>query len=201
MLEKLKNKSSLALFLVVILSLFSFFVFNQRKQENELTEEVSLEFDLATETVTETEKSDLPEVVIVDVKGEVKQPGIYEVNSDMRVNDVINLAEGLTSEADQDQLNLAQKVMDEMIIHVPSVSNESNPLVSNEVASTADKIRLNQATVEDLVTLTGIGPSKAEAIISYRDEAGSFKDVDDLLNVSGIGEKTLEAIRDELQAP
>lgn len=186
---------------MVILSFISFFVFNQRKHESEPTEEANLEFDLANEEVVENETSDLPELIIVDVKGEVKQPGIYEVKSDMRVNDVINLAEGLTSEADQDQLNLAEKVSDEMIIHVPSINNGISDSVGNDVANTPDKIRLNQATVEELVTLTGIGPSKAEAIIAYRDEAGSFQDVDDLLNVSGIGEKTLDAIRDDLQAP
>lgn len=201
MLEKFKNKSNLTLFLIVILSLISFFLFNQRKQETESTNEVNLDFDLAEEAESDTKLTDVPDVVIVDVKGEVNQPGIYEVKSDMRVNDVINLAEGLTSQADQDQLNLAQKVADEMIIQVPSTSNELTGSETNEVASSQDKIRVNQATVEELVTLTGIGPSKAEAIITYRDEAGQFKDVDDLLNVSGIGEKTLEAIKDEIQAP
>ncbi len=201
MLEKLKSKSSFGLFLVIILSLISFFLFNQRKPENVSSEEVNLDFDLANEDAAENETTDLPEVIIVDVKGEVNQPGIYEVKSDMRVNDVINLAEGLTSEADQDHLNLAQKVADEMIIHVPSVNSEETASEISVEGTSTDKIRLNQATADDLVALTGIGPSKAEAIIAYRDEIGSFKDVDDLLEVSGIGEKTLDAIRDELQAP
>lgn len=201
MLEKLKNKSNIALFLVVILSIISFFVFNQRKQENKSIEEVDFEFDLTDESKKDKEVN-TPEVIIVDVKGEVKQPGIYEVASDMRVHDVINLADGLTKQADQDQLNLAEKVMDEMIIHVPAINHEDD-FVSEvgSVNSTTDKIKLNQASVEDLVDLTGIGPSKAAAIIDYREEIGMFKSVDDLLNVAGIGEKTLDAIREEIQAP
>src|SRR5690625_7438095 len=93
MLKNIKNKSSFKLFIVIIISLISFFLFNQRKQEDTPLEEVNLDFDLANETVSEKEESDTPEVIIVDVKGEVKHPGIYEVKSDMRVNDVINLAE------------------------------------------------------------------------------------------------------------
>lgn len=201
MLEKLKNKRNLALFLIALLSIISLFLFNQRKEENQLSEEVNFDFELANDIETENEINNTEEIIIVDVKGEVNEPGIYEVSSDMRVNDVINLAKGLTKNADQNQLNLAQKVADEMIIQVPSTNNELANQDNKLLEVNQDKIKLNQATVEDLVTLTGIGPSKAEAIIAYRDEEGMFKDVDDLLNVSGIGEKTLDAIRDELQAP
>lgn len=201
MLEKLKNKSSFTLFIVIIISLISFFLFNQRKQEDTPLEEVNLDFDLANETVSEKKESDTPEVIIVDVKGEVKHPGIYEVKSDMRVNDVINLAEGFTEEADENYLNLAEKVADEMIINVPSINNEDVNLETNPTEVGTNKIKVNQADIDELVNLTGIGPLKAEAIITYRDEIGGFKNVDDLLEVTGIGEKTLETIRDELQIP
>lgn len=201
MLGKLKNKSNIALLLVIILSFISFFLFNQRKQEDQTSEGVSLDFDLVNDSDLMVEKEVASDEIIVDVKGEVNKPGIYEVKSDMRVNDVISLAGGLNKNADESQLNLAAKVIDEMIIQVPSINHEISELENNGVQSTFDKIKLNQATVDDLVTLSGIGPSKAEAILSYRDEVGMFKEVDDLLNVSGIGEKTLDAIRDEIQAP
>lgn len=201
LLGKLKNKSNIALLLVIILSFISFFLFNQRKQEDQTSEGVSLDFDLVNDSDLMVEKEVASDEIIVDVKGEVNKPGIYEVKSDMRVNDVISLAGGLNKNADESQLNLAAKVIDEMIIQVPSINHEISELENNGVQSTFDKIKLNQATVDDLVTLSGIGPSKAEAILSYRDEVGMFKEVDDLLNVSGIGEKTLDAIRDEIQAP
>src|SRR5699024_8396363 len=186
LLEKLKNKSSFTLFIVIIISLISFFLFNQRKQEDTPLEEVNLDFDLANETVSEKEESDTPEVIIVDVKGEVKHPGIYEVKSDMRVNDVINLAEGFTEEADENYLNLAEKVADEMIINVPSINNEDVNLETNSTEVGTNKIKVNQADIDELVNLKGIGPSKAEAIITYRDEIGGFKNVDDLLEETRI---------------
>src|SRR5699024_622260 len=74
-------------------------------------------------------------------------------------------------------------------------------LETNSTEVSSNKIKVNQADIDELVNLTGIGPSKAEAIITYRDEIGGFKNVDDLLEVTGIGEKTLETIRDELQIP
>lgn len=199
MLEKIKNKSSLILILAALLALIAFYLFNQQSQSDNLTEEI--EFDLINEVVAENEDSNQLEVIVVDVKGEVNRPGIYEVNSDMRVHDVIKLASGLTDDADENQLNLAQKVMDEMIIQVPRKTEEGTDSFMPQSSINNDKIKLNQATVEELTTLTGIGPSKAEAIITYRDEMGMFKDVDELLNVSGIGEKTLESIRDDIQAP
>src|SRR5690625_6695565 len=125
---------------------------------------MNLDFDLANETVSEKEESDTPEVIIVDVKGEVKHPGIYEVKSDMRVNDVINLAEGFTEEADENYLNLAEKVADEMIINVPSINNEDVNLETNYTEVGTNKIKVNQADIYVIVNLTGIGPSKAEAI-------------------------------------
>ncbi len=201
MLDKLKNKSQIALLLVVILLFISFIIFNQSKQDNQTVLDMDLDFEIADESNIDKLKNEAPNVVIVDVKGEINQPGIYEVKSDMRVNDVINLAGGLNKNADESQLNLAAKVVDEMIIQVPSINHEINDLNNSQTASNPDKIKLNQATVDELITLTGIGPSKAEAILTYRDEVGMFKDVEDLLNVSGIGEKTLDAIRDEVQAP
>lgn len=138
------------------------------------------------------------EIVIVDIKGEVKQPGVYEIDSQARVNDAIVLAGGFTSEANEFVVNLAQKVHDEMTIIVPTLEEEGIQL-NNDTSST--QVNVNRATQEDLETLHGIGPSKAEAIINYRDEHGYFQSIEDLLNVSGIGEKTLDNIRDDIQIP
>ncbi|HLQ97787.1 MAG TPA: helix-hairpin-helix domain-containing protein [Candidatus Dormibacteraeota bacterium] len=138
--------------------------------------------------------------IVVDIKGEVIEPGIYELAIDSRVNDVIELAGGFSSEADQTYVNLAQKVHDEMLIIVPK---QGEIAATQEViaSSSSDKVRMNYATQEEVETLSGIGPSKAQAIIQYREEHGLFKSVEDLLNISGIGEKTLEKIKDDIQIP
>lgn len=141
--------------------------------------------------------------VIVDIKGEINQPGVYELDSNARIMDVVDLASGFTDEADETAVNLAQKVHDEMIIIVPAQLEDGVNADDGTVSSGTmnEKIRLNYATQEEIETLSGIGPSKAQAIIQYREENGFFQSVEDLLNISGIGEKTLEDIRDDIQIP
>lgn len=137
--------------------------------------------------------------VVVDVKGEVNKPGVYELEVEDRVIYAIEVAGGFTKNADESQVNLAQKVQDEMVISVAdSESDYSSSLSGTE---TNEKLRINQASVEEIESLSGIGPAKAEAIVRYREENGPFTTIDDLLNVSGIGEKTIEVFQEEIQIP
>ncbi|CAM5195731.1 Competence protein ComEA OS=Ureibacillus acetophenoni OX=614649 GN=SAMN05877842_102270 PE=4 SV=1 [Ureibacillus acetophenoni] len=145
------------------------------------------------------------ENVIVDIKGAVKYPGVYELTSEDRIIDVIELAGGYTNEADSQFINHAQKLQDEMVIYIPIVGEvieEDHPIepiitttTSNE-SSLNSLVNINSATEAELTTLPGIGPSKAQAIISYRDEFGRFQTVDELKNVSGIGDKTFEKLKE-----
>lgn len=145
--------------------------------------------------------------LIVDIKGAIKHPGVYEFNEGDRVNDLIKQAGGFLEEADETKVNLAQKLHDEMILFIPEEGEEnieaSNiSLTSTSNGSEADNIvQVNYATKEQFETLPGIGPSKAQAIIDYREEHGPFNSPDDLLNISGIGEKTLENIEQYIQVP
>lgn len=137
--------------------------------------------------------------IYVDIKGAVNNPGVFEANPGERVNDMIQRAGGFTNEADQTQVNLAQKVHDEMSIIVPTTRDVIENVFNNEIGS--EKVHLNSASKEEIETLSGIGPSKAEAIIAYREENGLFQSLEDLLNVSGIGEKTIEQLEDSIQVP
>lgn len=144
--------------------------------------------------------------IIVDVKGAVKKPGVYEIDADARVHHVIELAGGFVEKADENQINLAQKVQDEMVLYVPFEGEEETSVsgtISSHVVLPNDsgKIQVNVATINELTTLNGIGPKKAEAIIAFREENGPFTQIEDLLQVSGIGEKTLENIRDDIIIP
>lgn len=138
------------------------------------------------------------ERIVVDIKGAVKDPGVYEVDEEARVYDIVELAGGFTKDADENQINLAEKAYDEMVIYVPN-KREIDGIET--VTHQSNKIRINYATAEEIEQLQGIGPSKAKAIIQYREEYGPFRSVEDLLNVSGIGEKTLENIKDDIQIP
>lgn len=192
--EKLKSNW----LLIVLGSVVIIFLFINRDTVDEFSANAVLtsEEDAQDEVTIDTTETEA--IVIVDIKGEVEQPGVYEVDSQSRVNDAIQLAGGFTSEANEFVVNLAQKVHDEMTIVVPSLTDDGEP---NGQHTNSNKVIINTASKEDLESLNGIGPSKAEAIINYRDEHGFFQSIEDLLNVSGIGEKTLENIRDYIQVP
>ena len=148
----------------------------------------------------------MPQNCFVDIKGEVLRPGVYEFSCESRIQEVIKKAGGFTEEADETKINLAQKITDQMQIIVPNVQSKqeggvteensgkgssTNTSVSNSKQGT---ININTATLEELQTIKGIGKKKAEAILQYRKEHGSFRTKEDLLQVKGIGKKALEAI-------
>ncbi|MCM3021792.1 helix-hairpin-helix domain-containing protein [Heyndrickxia ginsengihumi] len=148
--------------------------------------------------------------IYVDVKGAVNNPGVYKLSGNERVQDAIQDAGGFKKDADQNQVNLAQKVQDEMVVYVPEVGENQLPTVNSASSSSAAEqgesslqssnnlVNINTADETELQTLTGIGPSKAAAIIEYREKNGFFKKVEDLKNVSGIGDKTFEKIQSSI---
>ncbi|MED0655872.1 helix-hairpin-helix domain-containing protein [Anoxybacillus ayderensis] len=149
--------------------------------------------------VEQAEKQEEQTSVFVDVKGAVKRAGVYEVASTSRIRDVIEMAGGLTEEADETKVNLAMKVRDEMVIYVPKKGEEISELADMHTMDQSNgKVNINTATAEQLQTLQGIGPAKAAAIIAYREEHGPFQKAEDLLNVSGIGQKSLEKIKEQI---
>lgn len=127
----------------------------------------------------------------------MKSPGVYPAKSNERVIDIIERAGSLLETADGTKVNLSQKVMDEMVIYIPEIGADPVELSqfspSGQNQSQGDgKVNINKADANALQTLPGIGPSKADAIIEYRETNGSFQTVEDLLNISGIGEKPLK---------
>lgn len=145
--------------------------------------------------------------IMVDVKGAVQQPGVYNLKMGSRVTDAIAAAGGMTEEADTKSINLAAGLDDEAVVYVARAEenisvldegqgqgNQASPKSQQEKG----KINLNKATSEELQTISGIGAKRAEDIINYRESKGGFQSVDDLKNVSGIGDKTLEKIRDSV---
>ncbi|MEA0555009.1 helix-hairpin-helix domain-containing protein [Lysinibacillus irui] len=142
--------------------------------------------------------------VFVDIKGAVLYPGVYELQQDQRIRDAVQLAGGYTEDADTQLINHAQKVQDEMVIYIPEKGEQLEEGTTNFISLPAEnnsneqKININKADVSALSTLPGIGPSKAQSILSYREENGPFQTIDDLKNVSGIGDKTFEKLQDSI---
>ena len=155
-----------------------------------------------TALAEKTEVSTTQEAVIfVDIKGAVKNPGVYQMKAGDRVKDALDAAGGLTGEADSQKVNLAQRVEDQMVIVVPKVGEEVTEMpagATSKKASKEGKVNINTATVEELKTLKGVGEKKAEAIIEYRKKNGSFKTKEDLMKVRGIGKKLFESFQERI---
>lgn len=148
--------------------------------------------------------------IVVDIKGEVKNQGVYYLNEGSIVEDLIKEAGGITDKASLDLVNRAEKLTNNKCIIIPSKeeSNEIKGPQSNNIASMPSSmastnsddgneiININTASESELVKINGIGPAKAKAIISYREENGGFGSIEDIKNVSGIAEGTFLKIKD-----
>ncbi|WP_235714604.1 helix-hairpin-helix domain-containing protein [Neobacillus dielmonensis] len=175
---------------------------NQNVELKEKEETAKVQEETAKVQEETVQKS---EPLMVDIKGQIHQPGVYTANAGDRVIDVISRAGGFTELADQSQVNLAQHIQDEMIIYIPAMGEQGTDstvvasgggTVSAGQGQKQGKININKADATELENLPGIGPSKAAAIIEYRETSGPFKTPEDLKNISGIGDKTYEKLKD-----
>lgn len=199
--------------LVILLLFGTILILTKKEQalietplETEETSEDSLEHMMADAETEATENSvatkQAGSFMYVDVKGEVYQPGVYRVTEGMRILDVIEDAGGFSNDADVNQVNLAMKVYDEMVIYVPHENEvEEGEKLDLYPGQNHDKIRINEATIDELISLPGIGEKKAEAILQYIESNGPFQSPDDLTEVEGIGEKTVANFLDHIQVP
>ncbi|MFP7169671.1 ComEA family DNA-binding protein [Terribacillus sp. 7520-G] len=136
--------------------------------------------------------------VMVDIKGEVHDPGVYELEADSRVEQAIEAAGGLTEKAEGRSINLAQRIADEQVIYVAAAGEAEAAVQTAGPSDSKDKININQADAEALTELNGVGEAKAQAIIAFREENGPFTSIDQLTEVPGIGEKSLENMKDQI---
>lgn len=175
----------------------------KREKESSGIEEISLEEtdeeDVSDGADEEPEKEE--DVICVYVCGQVASPGVYELPAGARVYQAIESAGGTLDGAAPESLNLAQLAEDGQKVYVPS--REEAAAVPGETASPspeqgAGKVNLNTAGLEELTTLTGIGQTRAEAIITYREEEGGFRAPEDIMNVDGIKEGIYEKLKDEI---
>lgn len=134
-----------------------------------------------------TGNSSYDESVVVYVTGAVLHPGVYEVGGNMRVSDAIEAAGGLKNNAAADYLNLAAQLSDGEKITVPT-KKEAKALDKDDDSDESHIVNINTAAKEELMTLPGIGESKADAIIAYRQENGGYRNIEELMQISGIKE-------------
>ena len=143
--------------------------------------------------------NDEEEYIYVDIKGEVINPNVYKIKKGLRVIDVINLAGGLTEESDTSNINLSKIVTDEMVIVIKSKNNEEIYIDSDvDINNNNQLIDINTCTIDELLTLPGIGESKANNIIEYR-KKNKFNTINDIMNVSGISESLFNKIKEYIK--
>lgn len=126
----------------------------------------------------------IPSVLTAEIKGAVNQPGVYEIKKDTSIADLIEMADGCVENADLSSLNLNHQVLNQSVLVIPLIKE--------------GKVSLNSATLEELMTIKGVGESKAKLIIEYRETNHGFKTIEEIMNIKGIGEKTFEKIKDQL---
>lgn len=136
--------------------------------------------------------------IVVEIKGEVKKPGVYSLKPSSRVEDLIKSAGGFTEDADTFRISLAKKLRDEDCIVVNKKGNDLNINKGINIQSTSDKININTASKEQLDTIPGIGPVTAQKILDYREKNGDFSSIEDLKKIGGIGDKTLDKFKDKI---
>lgn len=135
--------------------------------------------------------------ITIHIDGQVNKPGLYNLPADSRINDAVKMADGLTEKANSQLVNLASLLQDGQKIYIPAI-DESIPEDSsiNRSSAVLKLININSADLDGLVSLPGIGTTKAQAIIDYRNEHGPFIDKKDIILVPGIGETILDSIFD-----
>lgn len=211
-------KKIIIIITTIILISITIYIINTNKIESEVVE--TTESNIIKEI--EEPKEEIKNYITVEIKGEVTNPGVYKIEENSRVIDLINLSGGFTQNALTININQAKKLLDEMVIVIYNKNDLKEevkteyvylececPKITNDGCVNEDKnedkiednqntkISINNATKEELTKLNGIGEKIAEKIIEYRKE-NKFKTIEDIKNVSGIGESLYEKIKDSI---
>jgi len=219
---KLKEKliGSIAILVLSFVFLISGYIINKKNDDayekisSENAEEMIFNLNSNKESINENKtkvannnetmnQKESTKIIIVDIKGAVKNPKEYELPEGSRVRDLINAAGGLEKDADENSVHFSKVLKDEECIIVykeGEIQKDETALMVNTPINTNNtgKININTATIEQLSTLYGIGEVKAKSIIEYREKNGGFKSIEELGNVDGIGSKTIDKLRDKV---
>lgn len=214
-MKQISKKQKIILMFLGIIAVIGITYYSYTNEKNiEISQENELEVENETNEINvDEENSEKIATIKVHVSGAVKNEGVYELEEDARIADAIEKAGGVSDIANMKNVNLASKLEDGMKIYIPKQGEDvlENNLEENSnnkettlggsgtnsnVGNEKGKININKATKEELDTLPGIGESTAQKIIKYREERGSFKNIEELKEVKGIGDAKYEEIKD-----
>lgn len=227
--EFLKDKKKVGIFIILFIILIAFGLLYVKSGFKELkkndTENIFVDNSENTEAPNENKnsikkdnnKTNNKEVtvstqektIVVEIKGEVKKPDVYILNENSIVKELIEAAGGLTENAELSNINRAKKLQNHELVYIANKNdinkevkntNSEVNISQNQIKGISNKkVNINNATLEELKTLNGIGDSKARSIIEYREQNGTFKSIEDIKNVTGIGEKMFEKIKEQIE--
>ena len=223
--ELFNRKLILSIISMFAIAGLSFVYISNTNKELKKSEVYDLEVE--EKKTNNLEIEDAIKYITVDIKGEVKSPGVYKIEEGKRVVDAINASGGLTKKAVTKYINLSKVLKDEDVIIINNISelekiedkkniqeikinNKSNISVKESDVITNDKsdivkesdsnkntiVNINTCTLEELLSINGIGESKAKSIIEYRENVGLFTSKEDIMKVSGIGKSLYDKIKD-----
>lgn len=185
----MRKEYKIKIIIVIVIIVIAGFLFSCRS-ESEVIMEDATSVNISLQNTTDQSE----DMVYIYITGAVKKPDVYKVHSECRVYDIINLAGGFLDDADRKNINLADKVYDGMKIIVYSIYE--NAAEDSSYESGNRLVNINTASRDELMTLPGIGQSKADSIIKYREENGRFTAIEEMMNISGIKEGAFGKIKE-----
>ena len=199
-----KNKNYIKVLLVILVFVVAGVIFScSIRQKTKDPDETTVSVEEHSETESEETQETSAEMICVHVCGSVNTPGVYYLAKGARIHEAVELAGGMTEDADLQYVNLAEEALDGKQIYIPSkqeVEEGIVPAAETSMGAAEDGlVNINTADLSELKTLPGIGDIKAEAIISYRESAGEFAAIEDIMNVAGIKESSYEKIKEHIK--
>ena len=226
-MENLKNKKVIGIIIVLILMVSISLLTYGRNRENVFKDEYMQSIFIDEDSINAEENINIDYLqsnternnkvdndilegnsnskIVVEIKGEVMNPDVYTLNEGSIIKDLIEVAGGLTQEADISNINRAKEIKNHELIIIRNINDtdieEQEQVEDYEINEESDdeRISINDSDLSKLKEIPGIGEVKANAIILYREENDRFKSIDELKNVDGIGEKTFEKIKDSIK--
>ncbi len=196
-MDKSKIKVVLATCLIVACGLLWLFWEKEGQRQDMAKESLFLSQEEPDSTGTSSEE--IGEKIYIHIVGAVRKPGVYTFEKEPRVIEVVKAAGGFTKQAVRSGVNQAELVGDGVQIVIESKKDQKVKKAEKGQQETATKIDLNVATKDELMTLPGIGESKALAILSYRDTKGRFQTIEDIMNITGIKNGVFDKIKDYIR--
>ncbi len=206
----MKNRKELVktisiVIVVAIIAIYNF-VFKEDEEEFVYNNIIVGNTENLNSNKNEVEKNSKIKVYVI---GQVKSPGVVELEEGSRIEDAIILAGGTTEKSDLSKINLAYSLEDGQKLYVPSIeenfdseyltTENGEGILETTKEENSSIININTADLSELCNLPGVGEALAQRIITYREENGKFKSKEDLKNVSGIGDKKYESLKDSIK--